>query len=53
MENMDCVYKNPNKPIEACVKDLLSQMTLKRKIGQTTQIIIIIFKCIQAVVILD
>ncbi|MED6169140.1 hypothetical protein PIB30_018667 [Stylosanthes scabra] len=34
----DCVYKNPNEPIEARVKDLLSRMTLKEKIGQMTQI---------------
>ncbi|KAI9100200.1 hypothetical protein K1719_009066 [Acacia pycnantha] len=35
---MDCVYKNPNAPIEVRVKDLLSRMTLKEKIGQMTQI---------------
>ncbi|KAI9114463.1 hypothetical protein K1719_014691 [Acacia pycnantha] len=35
---MDCVYKNPNESIEARVKDLLSRMTLKEKIGQMTQI---------------
>ncbi|KAK4278604.1 hypothetical protein QN277_016432 [Acacia crassicarpa] len=35
---MDCVYKNPNEPIEARVKDLLSRMSLKEKIGQMTQI---------------
>ncbi|TKY47133.1 Beta-glucosidase BoGH3B [Spatholobus suberectus] len=35
---MACVYKNPNEPIEARVKDLLSRMTLKEKIGQMTQI---------------
>ncbi|XP_061358059.1 uncharacterized protein LOC133302315 isoform X3 [Gastrolobium bilobum] len=35
---MDCVYKNPNEPIEVRVKDLLSRMTLKEKIGQMTQI---------------
>ncbi|KAJ1381120.1 Glycoside hydrolase, family 3, N-terminal, partial [Sesbania bispinosa] len=35
---MDCLYKNPNEPIEARVKDLLSRMTLKEKIGQMTQI---------------
>ncbi|XP_028793086.1 uncharacterized protein LOC114748798 isoform X2 [Neltuma alba] len=35
---MDCAYKNPNEPIEARVKDLLSRMTLKEKIGQMTQI---------------
>ncbi|KAI9117804.1 hypothetical protein K1719_011219 [Acacia pycnantha] len=35
---MDCLYKNPNEPIEARVKDLLYRMTLKEKIGQMTQI---------------
>ncbi|CAL0309672.1 unnamed protein product [Lupinus luteus] len=35
---MDCVYKNPNEAIEARVRDLLSRMTLKEKIGQMTQI---------------
>ncbi|KAI9119969.1 hypothetical protein K1719_008938 [Acacia pycnantha] len=35
---MDCVYKNPNAPIEVRVKDLLSRMTLKEKIGQMTLI---------------
>ncbi|XP_020212705.1 uncharacterized protein LOC109797170 isoform X1 [Cajanus cajan] len=35
---MACVYKNPNEPIEARVKDLLSRLTLKEKIGQMTQI---------------
>ncbi|KAI9100051.1 hypothetical protein K1719_024269 [Acacia pycnantha] len=35
---MDCAYKNPNAPIEVRVKDLLSRMTLKEKIGQMTQI---------------
>ncbi|KAF7833749.1 Lysosomal beta glucosidase [Senna tora] len=35
---MDCVYKNPNAPLEARIKDLLSRMTLKEKIGQMTQI---------------
>ncbi|KAK4278224.1 hypothetical protein QN277_016098 [Acacia crassicarpa] len=35
---MDYVYKNPNAPIEVRVKDLLSRMTLKEKIGQMTQI---------------
>lgn len=34
----DCVYKNPNEPIEARVKDLISRMSLKEKIGQMTQI---------------
>lgn len=35
---MDCIYKNPNEPIEARVKDLLSRMSLKEKIGQMIQI---------------
>ncbi|KHN40052.1 Lysosomal beta glucosidase [Glycine soja] len=35
---MDCVYMNPQEPIEARVKHLLSLMTLKEKIGQMTQI---------------
>ena len=35
---MDCIYKDPNAPIEARVKDLLSRMTLQEKIGQITQI---------------
>ncbi|CAN8254951.1 unnamed protein product [Cochlearia groenlandica] len=33
-----CVYKNPDAPVEARVKDLLSRMTLTEKIGQMTQI---------------
>ncbi|KAL5817128.1 hypothetical protein ACOSQ3_025506 [Xanthoceras sorbifolium] len=35
---MDCIYKNPNAHIEDRIKDLLSRMTLKEKIGQMTQI---------------
>lgn len=35
---MDYIYKNPNEPIEARVKDLLSRMTLNDKIAQMTQI---------------
>jgi beta-glucosidase len=35
---MDCLYKNPNQPIEARIKDLLSRMTLNEKIGQIIQI---------------
>ncbi|KAL3653235.1 hypothetical protein CASFOL_002916 [Castilleja foliolosa] len=35
---MDCIYKDPNAPTEARVKDLLSRMTLLEKIGQMTQI---------------
>ncbi|XP_054799734.1 uncharacterized protein LOC129304116 [Prosopis cineraria] len=38
LADMDCVYKNPSESIEARVKDLLSRMTLKEKIGQMTQI---------------
>ncbi|CAL5388588.1 unnamed protein product [Camellia sinensis] len=37
-EDMNCIYKNPNEPIESRIKDLLSRMTLKEKIGQMTQI---------------
>lgn len=33
-----CIYKDPNAPVEVRVKDLLSRMTLKEKIGQMTQI---------------
>ncbi|KAH6810505.1 Glycosyl hydrolase family protein [Perilla frutescens var. frutescens] len=35
---MNCIYKDPTAPIEARIKDLLSLMTLKEKIGQMTQI---------------
>ncbi|XP_034687764.1 beta-glucosidase BoGH3B-like [Vitis riparia] len=35
---MDCIYKDPNQPIEVRIKDLLSRMTLKEKAGQMTQI---------------
>ncbi|KAK6118600.1 hypothetical protein DH2020_047642 [Rehmannia glutinosa] len=35
---MECIYKDPNAPVEARVKDLLSRMTLLEKIGQMTQI---------------
>ncbi|XP_042430133.1 beta-glucosidase BoGH3B-like [Zingiber officinale] len=31
-------YKDPNRPVEARVKDLLNRMTLAEKIGQMTQI---------------
>lgn len=37
-EDLSCIYKNPNAPIEDRVKDLLSRMTLQEKIGQMTQI---------------
>jgi len=37
-QTMACVYKNPNEAIEVRVKDLLSRMTLREKIGQMTQI---------------
>ncbi|CAH8355230.1 unnamed protein product [Eruca vesicaria subsp. sativa] len=33
-----CVYQNPDAPVEARVKDLISRMTLAEKIGQMTQI---------------
>ncbi|KAJ7964134.1 Beta-glucosidase [Quillaja saponaria] len=36
--NLNCIYKNPNEPIEARIKDLLSRMTMKEKAGQMTQI---------------
>ncbi|KAL5580812.1 hypothetical protein UlMin_013254 [Ulmus minor] len=38
MEETNYIYKNPNQPIEARVKDLLSRMTLEEKIGQMLQI---------------
>ncbi|CAL5353109.1 unnamed protein product [Camellia sinensis] len=38
MTMMNCVYKNPKEPIESRIKDLLSRMTLKEKLGQMTQI---------------
>ncbi|XP_020963197.1 uncharacterized protein LOC107609749 isoform X2 [Arachis ipaensis] len=38
MDEYDRLYKNPNEPIEARLKDLLSRMTLKEKIAQMTQI---------------
>ncbi|XP_050936345.1 uncharacterized protein LOC103497095 isoform X4 [Cucumis melo] len=38
MEATDCIYKNSSAPIEARIKDLLSRMTLREKIGQMTQI---------------
>lgn len=31
-------YKDPNQPVKARVKDLMSRMTLEEKIGQMTQI---------------
>ncbi|KAF5821638.1 putative glucan 1,3-beta-glucosidase [Helianthus annuus] len=37
-DTVNTVYKNANEPIEARVKDLLSRMTLKEKLGQMTQI---------------
>ncbi|OVA17667.1 Glycoside hydrolase [Macleaya cordata] len=37
-EEANCVYRNPNEPVEARVRDLLSRMTLKEKAGQITQI---------------
>lgn len=38
MQNKLPIYKNPEKPIEERVKDLLSQMTLTEKIAQLTGI---------------
>ncbi|KAM7496473.1 hypothetical protein LguiA_020887 [Lonicera macranthoides] len=38
MADINCIYKNPNAPIEERIKDLLSRMTLEEKIGQMTQI---------------
>ena len=35
---MDCIYKDPNQPTEARIKDLLSRMSLREKAGQMTQI---------------
>ncbi|KAI3830016.1 hypothetical protein L1987_04148 [Smallanthus sonchifolius] len=35
---VNTVYMNANEPIEARVRDLLSRMTLKEKLGQMTQI---------------
>ncbi|KAK3026302.1 hypothetical protein RJ639_040990 [Escallonia herrerae] len=37
-ESMTCLYRNPNEPLEARIKDLMSRMTVKEKIGQMTQI---------------
>lgn len=38
LQDMDCIYKDPNQPTEARIKDLVSKMTLKEKAGQMTQI---------------
>ncbi|KMT05112.1 hypothetical protein BVRB_7g172630 [Beta vulgaris subsp. vulgaris] len=35
---VNCVYRNPNAPIEERIKDLLSRMTLQEKLAQMTQI---------------
>ncbi|GAU25717.1 hypothetical protein TSUD_216470 [Trifolium subterraneum] len=35
---MDSVYMNPTEPVDVRIKNLLSLMTLKEKIGQMTQI---------------
>ena len=37
-DDMNCIYRDPNQPVEARVRDLLSRMTLKEKAGQMTQI---------------
>ena len=34
---MNCIYRDPNEPVEARIRDLLSRMTLKEKAGQMTQ----------------
>ena len=36
--DMNCIYRDPNQPIESRIRDLLSRMTLKEKVGQMTQI---------------
>ncbi|XP_068339152.1 uncharacterized protein [Pyrus communis] len=38
VNDLNCIYRNPNEPIEARVKDLLARMTLREKAGQMTQI---------------
>nr|GMD64382.1 beta-glucosidase BoGH3B-like [Ipomoea batatas] len=38
IESAGCVYRDPNAPVEDRVKDLLSRMNLKEKIGQMIQI---------------
>ncbi|KAB1225765.1 Beta-glucosidase BoGH3B [Morella rubra] len=38
VERVECVYRDPNAPVEARIKDLLPRMTLKEKVGQMTQI---------------
>lgn len=38
MSTSKLIYKDPNAPIEERIKDLISQMTIKEKIGQMTQI---------------
>ncbi|GKF13683.1 putative glycosyl hydrolase family protein, partial [Tanacetum coccineum] len=35
---INVVYKNANAPIEARIKDLMSRMSVKEKLGQMTQI---------------
>ncbi|XP_042491286.1 beta-glucosidase BoGH3B-like isoform X2 [Macadamia integrifolia] len=37
-EQLYCIYRNPNEPVEARIKDLLSRMTLREKAAQMTQI---------------
>ncbi|XP_050289657.1 uncharacterized protein LOC126727782 isoform X1 [Quercus robur] len=37
-EDMNCIYRDPNEPVEARIRDLLSRMNLKEKVGQMTQI---------------
>lgn len=38
IEVMNFLYRDPNAPTESRVKDLLSRMTLREKVGQMTQI---------------
>ncbi|PWA33950.1 glycosyl hydrolase family protein [Artemisia annua] len=38
MINVNAVYKIANAPIEARIKDLMSRMSVKEKLGQMTQI---------------
>lgn len=35
---VNCIFRNPNEAVEVRIKDLLSRMTLREKVGQMTQI---------------
>ncbi|XP_010256653.1 PREDICTED: uncharacterized protein LOC104596995 isoform X3 [Nelumbo nucifera] len=37
-EEPQCIYRNSNEPVEVRVRDLLSRMMLREKLGQMTQI---------------